>query len=774
MRALPASARHTVFLIHLEATLAKQPAKRGSKLRPQQPSRPATAAIAPASDKALLPLGALMLAASVSSWAQTATPEATMGTVTVKEAAEVQSKDQLQTKKTQIGKGTQDIRDIPQSLTVMTERLMDEAKLDTLKQALHYTSGITFAATENGTDQDIRLRGFSVSTVGDLMIDGMKDPSQYERDTFNYDRIEVLRGSASMLFGRGSTGGVVNQVNKKPLLLDQYELEATYGTDSVLRTTADLNKLLGEDAAFRLNLMHTKGDNHGAKIDKYGIAPTVSVGVGTRNEFSVGLFHLNSDNVPWANLRYLQGTAPTLINPKNFYGTQSDYLRGKATYAMASWIHRFDDGSELTTQLRAGTFDRSQWGTTAGYGTTGGAATTWANLNGSTILTSAGLSPRADTHEGVYAQTNYTTKANWGGMKHELMAGIDASQEKAFFNVALGQPGTNYNKGNTTVGTPDDGRTTALSPSYRYDQNYDSTSVGAYVQDLVQIAPHWKLLGGLRWDRVSSTPERDAYANNVITHETTRLRYNSLWSQRVGVLFQPSDTASYHFSYSTSFNTSADTYRFTTQQTANTDAEKSRNFELGAKLDWLGGNLSTRGAIFRTEKYNERTTDADFAGTAYLLNGKRHAAGVELDVVGRINPQWDIYASYTWIPVATIDKTGSAAANTIGQRVGLTPKHSASVWLGYQANTKLRVAGGVRGVSENRPVSGTTGAASATAYAQGYVALDLMAQYNFTESLYAKLNITNATNRSYGDQLYPGFVTLGEPRNIRVTVGTRF
>ncbi|MGV3683105.1 MAG: TonB-dependent receptor [Acidovorax sp.] len=754
--------------------MAKQPAKRGSKLRPQQPSRPATAAIAPASDKALLPLGALMLAASVSSWAQTATPEATMGTVTVKEAAEVQSKDQLQTKKTQIGKGTQDIRDIPQSLTVMTERLMDEAKLDTLKQALHYTSGITFAATENGTDQDIRLRGFSVSTVGDLMIDGMKDPSQYERDTFNYDRIEVLRGSASMLFGRGSTGGVVNQVNKKPLLLDQYELEATYGTDSVLRTTADLNKLLGEDAAFRLNLMHTKGDNHGAKIDKYGIAPTVSVGVGTRNEFSVGLFHLNSDNVPWANLRYLQGTAPTLINPKNFYGTQSDYLRGKATYAMASWIHRFDDGSELTTQLRAGTFDRSQWGTTAGYGTTGGAATTWANLNGSTILTSAGLSPRADTHEGVYAQTNYTTKANWGGMKHELMAGIDASQEKAFFNVALGQPGTNYNKGNTTVGTPDDGRTTALSPSYRYDQNYDSTSVGAYVQDLVQIAPHWKLLGGLRWDRVSSTPERDAYANNVITHETTRLRYNSLWSQRVGVLFQPSDTASYHFSYSTSFNTSADTYRFTTQQTANTDAEKSRNFELGAKLDWLGGNLSTRGAIFRTEKYNERTTDADFAGTAYLLNGKRHAAGVELDVVGRINPQWDIYASYTWIPVATIDKTGSAAANTIGQRVGLTPKHSASVWLGYQANTKLRVAGGVRGVSENRPVSGTTGAASATAYAQGYVALDLMAQYNFTESLYAKLNITNATNRSYGDQLYPGFVTLGEPRNIRVTIGTRF
>ena len=761
-----------------EASLAKsRTQRRSSMLRTQKPTASPTPAAYTgiSSEKALFPLGALMLAASVGSWAQTAPIETTMGTVTVREAAEVQSKDKLQTKKTNIGKGKQDIRDIPQSLTVLTERLMDEAKLDTLKQALHYTSGITFAATENGTDQDIRLRGFPVATVGDLMIDGMKDPSQYERDTFNYDRIEVLRGSASMLFGRGSTGGVVNQVNKKPLLIDQYELEATYGTDSVLRTTADLNKVLGEDAAFRLNLMRTKGDNHGAKIDKYGIAPTISWGVGTRDEFSVGLFHLNTDNVPQSNLRYLQGSAPTLINPKNFYGTQSDYLRGEATYGMASWIHRFDNDSELTTQLRAGKFDRSQWGTTAGYGLTNGAATTWANLNGNTILTTAGLSPRADTHEGVYAQTNYTTKANWGGFKHDLMAGIDASQEKATFRVANGQPGTNYNKGNTTVGTPDDGRTTALSPIYRYDQNYDSTSVGAYVQDLMQVAPHWKLLGGLRWDRVSSTPERDVYAGGALTgHEVTKLRYNSLWSQRVGVLYQPSETASFHASYSTSFNTSADTYKFTTQQNANTDAEKSRNFELGAKLDWLGGNLSTRGAIFRTEKFNERTTDADFAGSAYLLNGKRHASGVELDVVGRINPKWDIYASYTWIPVATIDKTGSAAANTVGMRVGLTPKHSGSVWLGYQATEKLRVAGGVRGASENRPVSGSTGAASATNKAQGYVAMDLMFQYNFSDSLYAKLNINNVTNRSYGDQLYPGFVTLGEARNIRLTVGTRF
>ncbi|MGE0803335.1 MAG: TonB-dependent receptor plug domain-containing protein, partial [Lautropia sp.] len=104
----------------------------------------------------------------------TATPpaasEATLPTVSVKGAAEESAKETLQTTTTTIGKGRQEIRDIPQAITVVTEKLLDDVKLDTLRQALHYTSGITFAATENGTDQDIRLRGFPVATTGDLLI----------------------------------------------------------------------------------------------------------------------------------------------------------------------------------------------------------------------------------------------------------------------------------------------------------------------------------------------------------------------------------------------------------------------------------------------------------------------------------------------------------------------------------------------------------------------------------------------------------------------------
>ena len=737
-----------------------------------------------------------MLAASVSSWAQSSDIP-TLGTVTVTDQVEIQGRDQLQTTRTNIGRGTQDIRDIPQSLNVITEKLMNDAKLDTLKEALHYSAGITFAATENGTDQDIRLRGFPVATVGDLLIDGMRDPSQYDRDTFNLDRIEVLRGSASMIFGRGSTGGVINQVSKMPLLADQTDLVGSVGSRDFYRTTIDMNKRVGEDSAFRINGMWNKSDNGGAKIDKYGVAPSYNWGIGTRDEFSVGLFYLDVDNVPLAGRRYLangtfvDGVAQNStadIPPGNFYGAASDYLRGKAQYGNASWNHTFDNGGQLHTQIRTGAFERSQWGTTAsfcnampivsGNAVTCRSATNAANLSPLTYVYGQGLSPRSDEYKGTYLQSDYSQTFNWGGMRHEILTGADWADESADRFSAFGTVGTNYFKGITRVGLPSPGWDAAQSPIYRKTTDYSANNFGVYFQDLVQIAPDWKLLGGIRWDDFSGDFNQTSYANtNAIVPNAvaTTSMSDSVFSYRAGVLYQPSPTQSYHLSYSTSFNTAADTYQYVTPQNANTPPEESRNIELGAKLDWLDGKLSTRAALFRTEKFNERTTDSDFAGTSYLLSGKRHSQGLELEVVGRLTPQWEVYASYAYIPTAKIDRVGSKIdPSIVGSRVGLTPEHSGAVWVSYQATPKFRVATGIRGASENRPLRGVTGAASTTNYVPGYVVGDLMFEYKFTPDVYAQLNVTNVTNKLYGDQLYPGFVIPGTQRTVQATVGVRF
>ncbi|GCL65757.1 TonB-dependent receptor [Pseudaquabacterium pictum] len=746
-------------------------------------------------------------------WAQAAAPAATppaaasaaddtAGTTTLpvvraRAAAEPTTKQTLQTNQTNLGKGTQDLRDIPQSVTVMTERLIDDAKLDTLRQALHYTAGITFAATENGTDQDIRMRGFPVATTGDLLIDGMKDPSQYDRDSFNYDRIEVMRGSASMLFGRGSTGGVINQVNKKPALYGRNEVVTTLGTGGHVRLTGDIHQRLGEDAALRINAMAQEADNHGARVSKQGFAPTLGLGLGTRDEITVGLFHLNVDNVPMANLRYLGGSVASQIPAKNFYGTDSDYLRGEATYGTASWTHKFGDGSTLKTQLRSGTYKRSTWGTTAGYCgaaltvnatcPAGTAAVTAATLNGNTALTRSGLAPRSDTITGSYLQSDYSRKFQALGLRHELLAGVDWSHEAADRYTAYGAVGTNYNKGGTTVGTPDDSRQLAAAPTYRKGSDYSGSAVGVYAQDLVALTPEWKLLAGLRYDRVKATMHSLAYANTATPTTPTsttasELSYPGLWSRRFGVLYQPGPFQSFHLSYGTSFNTSADTYQYTTQQTASVGAEKSRNLELGAKLDWLEGALSTRMALYRSEKYNERTTDSDFAGTFPVLSGQRHTQGLEVDVVGKLTPALEVYLSFSHVFRAVIDKVGTAVVpgtttgytTYIGAPVGLTPKNTGALWASYQLTPKWRVAGGIRGASENRPLIGGTAAASKTARAPGYVAYDAMLEYTISEDAYLQLNAVNLTDKVYGDQLYPGFYTPGEARSLKATVGLKF
>ncbi len=711
-----------------------------------------------------LPMGALMLAASVSGWAQSADATKSLSTVTVTEKAEQQQgKDALQTKKTTIGKGTQDIRDIPQSINVVTERLLDEKRIDNLNDALRLTAGVTFSAAENGSMQDIFIRGFSVAQVGDLLIDGMKDASLYERETFNLDRIEVMRGSASMIFGRGSTGGVVNQVNKKPLAVNQSDVDFTVGTGAYKRATGDFNIVTGEDAALRLNVMATNANNYGANIQKYGVAPAYTFGMGTRDEITIGAYYLDYDNTLWNNLPY--NTIGSRIDAHDWYGTDSDFSKGTAKYAYLQHTHRFNDGGELRTQARSGNFQRRTWLTQTRFA---GTPATWTD---STVITRAGLTPRKDEYDGTYFQSDYSNNFTGLGFKHAVLAGVDFAWEKA---DRYTQSVAGANKGTTTIGTPGGGYV-VREPVFGTTPTggYDSKSYGVYAQDLVQVAEYWKVLGGLRWDSIKGDFSSTTATNGVTNFNKASMSDN-VPSYRFGVLFQPSETASYHFSYSTSFNTSADTYQYVTQQNANTPPEKSRNIELGAKLDWMEGKLSTRAALFRTEKYNERTTDADFAGDAYLLSGKRHSTGLELEIVGRPAPKWETYFSYAYIWDTNIDKAGSAATAqaTVGQPFGLVPRHSGSVWATYQATPKLRVGLGMTASSENWSINGTTPTRGARA--PGYAVFDAMGEYRFTEDTYLQITAKNLDNRLYAAELYRGFYMPGAGRSVQATVGTRF
>jgi catecholate siderophore receptor len=718
----------------------------------------------------------MLLAASFASTLRAQT-ENTLSTVTVREKAEVaEGKDSLRATETRIGKGQQKLRDIPQSITVVTERMMDDRNLDTVKDALKQTAGITFQAAEGG-EEDIRLRGFALSTTGDIFVDGIRDPAFYDRDTFNLDRVELLRGSASMLFGRGSTGGAVNMVNKVPRLMDENQIDMTVGSHNHRRVVGDFNQQTGESSALRVSAMKTTADNNGAgsSIDKQGIAGSYRWGIGERDEFTASLYRLENNNginygMPWIKPTSTSpASATTLlpVSPTSNYGMASDYNNGTATYATLAHTHRFDGDTELTTRVRQGSFTRDQRASTI---RTSAALDTFGP---STTLT-RGTQNKIQDLDTLYVQSDLGSKFTAWDVKHEVLSGVELAREQktvyAARTAAQGIGGVDLVKPSTTVGAPDDGAwVNEASRTLRINNQYTATAWGVYAQDLVQVAPHWKLLGGLRYDRLKGNYDSFAApANGANAVNGAMSNYQmevGEWSKRVGALFQPSERESYHFSAATSFNTSGDAYSL---GAGNKDVppEQSINLELGAKLDSADKNFSTRYALFQSTKLNERNTDP-LQPSVTVLSGRRHAAGLEADITGRLSPRWEVFGSFMWMPVAKID-VGGQGAEAAGARPSLTPRISATLWNTYQINGQWRVGAGVnhRGAQTPNRNPGWEAPAFTTA--------DVMAEYRVDEQLTFKGNVSNLTDKRYADQLYSGHYVPGAGRLVQVTGSYKF
>lgn len=762
----------------------------------------------PAAASAALAASAPVEGIAPAAAASTTSPDSTPGgsplpEVVVKSRSEPKpsAKTSYQAVTSTIGKGKQALRDIPQSVTVVTEKLLTDRHIDTVKEALHSTSGITFLAAEGG-EEDIRLRGFSLQSTGDVFADGLRDPAFYDRDTFNLDRLEVLRGSASMLFGRGSTGGAVNQVNKSPYLQTASEVKLTGGNHKYGRLTGDFNIRTGDDAALRINAMHTEAENNGAgsSIDKRGMAAAYRFGIGKADEFNVALYHLENNNgmnygMPWIKPRATDPQSAQTINnqmdPAAYYGMASDYNAGKAQHLTLSHQHRFAGGAEWKSTVRKGAYERDQRaGTVRFAGTTvpnnspntltNPATVDLSNFNSATII-NRGTQLKIQDMENLIVQSDFTGKFDGLGVKHDVTTGVDMIQEKrTVYNSTSSTTTGPLVKRQTTVGAGDGG--TWIDESLRVlarANQFESTSLGAYAQDMMQLNRSWKVLGGLRYDYMLG--KYDTYDTATGLRSGNYQQGISEWSKRVGVLFQPNPLHSYHLSYGTSFNTSGDTYSYSSES-ANTDPESSQNIELGAKLDSADGLFSTRLALFHSTKLNERNQDPDTAATQLLLSGQRHTAGFEIDFNGKLFDKLETYVSYTWMPIARVDKAASPrtsnsataqGGNRVGDRPGLTPKHSGTVWNTVQFTPHIRAGLGLNFRSKQAPADiGTP--ANGIWYAPGYATVDLMGEYVFNKQYALKANLNNAGNKLYADSLYRGHYIPGAGRIFQVTLTAKF
>ena len=659
-------------------------------------------------------------------------------------------------------------KDIPQAITTVTEQLMLDSNADTMKSALRHVAGLTFNSGEGGRIGDnIMLRGFY--SFGDLYLDGVRDVAQYNREVFHVEQIDVLRGSAAMLFGRGQAGGVINRVSKQPGLVDRTEVSATVGSYEYGRITADVNKVVGENAALRISAMKTDAESsrRGVETKREGIAPTLRWGIGTADEFSISHLYLSTDDVPDFGVPFISRAGavtrtqitrrPLDVSASRFYGTPSDYERNDTNISTGIWTHRFTQDTEVRTVLRFADYKRALWATQPTLG---------AGINTTTVTDATTVGRRTHArgaHEQtVTLQSDLTTKFEAAGMKHEVLMGVELLNEKQdrWNYVAAAAPATTVGNANPDPVLPANyGNRTRTNRA-----GYEGDSIGVYAQDQIEFMPQWKLLLGLRHDRMDA----DYY---TVANPQFRLKYNE-WSYRSGLLFQPDDTSTYYFAWSDSFNPTADLYQL--NNGTRYDAERSRTVELGSKWELLDGALSLRTALYRATKFNERNTDLEQANSS-VLSKERHTDGIEFEAAGRISPKWDMFGGIALMRAEIDEVFAVNNPNIVGLRPRNTPRYTANLWTTYRLTEAWRVGGGLE-AKGNRLAYGTGGTTPVgIANAPSYVRADLMLAYE--QPRYdVKLNVLNVFNKRYYDGIYENgsMVVPGTERAFQLTMTLKY
>ncbi|MCX7092710.1 MAG: TonB-dependent siderophore receptor [Methylobacter sp.] len=580
------------------------------------------------------------------------------------------------------------IRDIPQSVSVVKEELVKSQNAFNLRDALKNVSGLTIAAGEGGrTGDSITLRGFSANS--DTYLDGAKENGQYSRDTFFLERVEVLKGASSVLFGRGSTGGVINPIAKKPVMGKTFATaDFTYGNYDFKRTTLDAGTKLNDQVAVRLNTLYQDSDSFRDYnyTNRWGIAPSIKYDITKDTDLTLMLMHQEEDSVFDYGVPMINGK-PANVSGNQFYGFKDDLLQTYNTSVVtAIFNHRFNSEFSVRNTFRYGDYERD-------YRTllfSGAAIGTGATA---TIARSQAL--RSSPQQNYYNQTDFTFKKPLFGFNNTLLFGAEVGWENYTFrskNSTGVTPVSIYDPvGVASVGL---GRANDFSGVLTTDRNTKTNTAAGYVLDQFEITPQWKLLAGGRYDVFQA--KQDDFLLNTNDFERT----DHQWNPRAGLVWQPKDWQAYYFSYGTSFNPSAETFSLATNN-ANLKPEQNQNLEVGAKLDLFDGRLSATGALFRLEKTNARTTDPTDP-TRNILAGEQKTDGFELGLAGDILPDWSLSATYAYLD-AEITKSNSSATGSVsglskslqGKTSVNVPENSGVVWSSYHISPEWEVGGGV-------------------------------------------------------------------------------
>ena len=731
-----------------------------------------------------------------------------------------------------MSKFTEPLLDTPQTITVVPQFVLRDEQNRSLMDAVRNVPGISIAAGEAGAQGDnLTIRGFTARN--DIFLDGIRDFGSYYRDSFNFEQVEVLEGPAGVQFGRGSTGGVINQESKAPAADQFVNVQAQFGTDLTRRVTADINQPLpdlAKGAAFRVAAVATEGGVAGrpfAENRRFGVAPSLTFGLNSPTRFTISYLHFTESDTPDYGLPWLlNGLAPGAPRHAYYGFSDANYIKTNDDVVTGKLNHSFSENVEVHSIARWANYPRQALITepqvcgnpaaSVPVGTilaasavpkssvTGAICPYTQQSNPSTILVNRNQLNIKSVEGELWDQTEASFRFKVAGLRHTLVTGVEGGQE---ISNPIRTSYTINNLNTVPSATLVDPNTSQPFGGTAYVTSVvhtKSKSVGLYFIDTMKLGRLFEVSGGVRWDRFDTgynlyTPGPPPAGGTVTVPVAPISRIDEQPTYRAALVYKPSSHGSVYFDYGTSFNPAAESLSLSVGL-ANGSAvpEQNETYELGTKWSLLHDHLKAELALFRTEKDNARETDPTNSNNI-VAAGNQLVRGIQMSVVGQLPHGMDLIAGYAYLDSETI--YSKFFPTSVGYQLANVPKNTFNMFITRRLG--LNVTGGLGGnYVAARTASSTVpyvptgyqaqnyalgaapcGTTVTTCYivtgvamkqVPGYWVFNAMLKRPITDKIELQANVYNLLNRFYIDQPHPSHLIPVAGLNAQFGVNFKF
>ncbi|WP_151821932.1 TonB-dependent receptor [Acinetobacter oleivorans] len=646
-------------------------------------------------------------------------------------------------------KGLMQLKDVPQIVNVVPKQVLREQTVTSMQGALQNVAGLSFSVGDGQRDQ-VMIRGFSAIT--DNYVDGIRDDALYFRDMSNVERIEVLKGPASVLYGRGSAGGLVNKINKKPMDESLHEVSLIGGTTGQRRAEVDVNERVAENVKVRLTgaVEDSDGYRDQAFLKRQAVAPSLQWDISDKTKLLIQADYLHDDRLADQGFPTDPITGkPVKTNPKTFYGALNGKEVGDVDTEISSQTisldHEFNDNLKYHGAVRHYNYSLDRQ-----YSVDSHQDSAKNKLPADQIQLTQ--NKRIRNEDGVYVQQELSSLFNTGFLKHNTLIGAEYSKQHKDELV--------WSKARqiTNIFNPELENWAPLDTSVAAETNNSNTfeNYGIYLQDLMTVTDQLKVLVGLRYDNLSQ--DRNNKVKSQILNRT-----DNTYSPRIGVVYQPVSNISLYTSYNRSFQPLADSFVLY-KNSDDLSPTKTENIEVGAKWD-VNDQLNVTLALFEMSQTNIQNQDPANPNQA-LLAGEQKTKGVELSLTGQLTDQLSVLAGYSYMD----GKIEKSAIGLTGNRSALTPNNTANLWLKYQMNDHWYAAVGGRGESSRFSAPDNKNVLP------GYAVVNAALGYQ-SERYDVNLNLNNLFDRDYfvsGHSNANDSNMMGDPLNAQIALRYRF